>query len=1203
VLQPVAARLGVQFERFERHGYARLELFDVRLAAGSSVIHAKRVEMAMPHRWLWVRWTGAAGAEPQITVDAWQVAPPPISRSTADGAGLPTSGVVQSSSTSLDAAQALLPTLGAWMRFVVLTHGEVQLPGRHLAISRVQWLDETLTADLSGSRGRVDCSALSEGTFSLSVSNEIALVDIDVARNRGVWGFQGGVHSYSNQFDVVGQFGHDGWYPSEASIGSDTVVLAHALPGLPGPTEMRGSAHARWTNDTYSFTVDLRSASTRNRQMPGLLAVRAAGGGDLEALRLDQLQLTSPGMHLSLNEPVTVAFTGRVDAMNAPVTLWADLSRMTAIPVEGQLSGRVTVYPATFAAFRAGFTLQGTNVAGAGLHARSLTVAGELDWPVLEVARLEADFDSGGQLTGRLSLDLEQQHVKESSWMFEGPWPTALPPRVQLESLQASGSVQGTWPSLVHDGTVEVVGLEATGVRVASSHVRWRGEHLRLDSLAVHLESGASSVDLTGQGGLKTDADGLSFDGALEELDLRTPNGSLGLNAPVQLQFRSRTNGYALELSTLELTGSDRALTAQASIQWPTAGTGCVSLHGLRSSDFWEFFTPDLPRVTVPRAVVEFAWGDGPLTFELSGGAEWRFGGEAVWTAHCKVTSDGQTLSFDPARIDLNDSPAVMMTGHLPLSIKPGRGWSVGGSANGGPAAFDLNVVEGGPLWSLAQEYAGVQVDSPALSIQLRGDAPEMHGRLSFRAGALSLTRTNTLRGAVLPSLEDLTITLQADLDGLELEEGSASLLGQRIEAQAAWPVTATDWVEWLDVLRACDLQQVSGRLRMTNAAVSRLSAVASDLIAPVGTLDVDLKVHPGLQVVGHVVMDGMATRFLRPVGALRNIEATLLVHGWNATLERATALLGGQPVNLEGEVEWRPDGDRRFDLQLTGENLSLIRDPDLFLRADLDVHLQKAFGQTARLAGDVQLQHSLLFRDFSMLVGSNVQRPDQRPPYFSIPRAPFGDWELDLSLRGDRFLHVVSPAFKGEVSTGLQLLGTLREPFTVGTVTVDKGKVLFPFGMVEVENGRVELSREDPYRPWVDFRAVGQNFGYTVTVKLRGPYDAPNLTFQSVPPLTAQQILLMLSAGEVPRSDFSYDTSDKASQVGFYIGKEFVNRFIGNTASSERLFFRSGEHVTDEGTPTYAIEYRFTERWSVFGEYNRFRDFNSGLKLKVLSK
>jgi translocation and assembly module TamB len=355
--------------------------------------------------------------------------------------------------------------------------------------------------------------------------------------------------------------------------------------------------------------------------------------------------------------------------------------------------------------------------------------------------------------------------------------------------------------------------------------------------------------------------------------------------------------------------------------------------------------------------------------------------------------------------------------------------------------------------------------------------------------------------------------------------------------------------------------------------------------------------------VEGHLSITNGATRFLQPVGSLRDIRADIALDGWTGTINHFTATLGGQPVTLGGDVSWGADGGRRFDLHLVGENLSLVRDPDLFIRADVDVRLQKPFEEVARLSGGVNLQRSLLFQDFTMFVGGDVHRPDQRPPYFSVPQPPFGDWQLDVRVKGDRFMNVISPAFKGEVSAGLHLMGTLREPLAVGTVSIDQGKILFPFGTLQIENGRVELRREDPYRPRLDFRGQGENFGYTITVDLQGPMDAPNLTFQSVPPLTAQQILMMLSAGEIPRSDFGYSTTDKASKVGLYVGNQLVNRFFGNTSTTERLSLRSGEQITDDGKPTYTIEYRLTDRWAVFGEYNRFQDVNSGLKFRVLSK
>ena len=211
--------------------------------------------------------------------------------------------------------------------------------------------------------------------------------------------------------------------------------------------------------------------------------------------------------------------------------------------------------------------------------------------------------------------------------------------------------------------------------------------------------------------------------------------------------------------------------------------------------------------------------------------------------------------------------------------------------------------------------------------------------------------------------------------------------------------------------------------------------------------------------------------------------------------------------------------------------------------------------------------------------------------------------WEIDVRLRGDGFLQVMSPAFKGQLSAGLTLSGTLEEPLAIGDISVDRGKVLFPFGQLTIDSGRVTLTEEDPFRPQIALSAQGWNFGYDISANLIGAADAPAFTLQSIPHLTARQILMMLTAGEIPRDDFGYGTRDKATKIGYYLGTGFVNRFLGNSSSSERLVIRSGEHITDEGKPTHSIEYRFDDRWSVFGEYNRFRDFNSGLRLKVLSR
>jgi translocation and assembly module TamB len=500
-------------------------------------------------------------------------------------------------------------------------------------------------------------------------------------------------------------------------------------------------------------------------------------------------------------------------------------------------------------------------------------------------------------------------------------------------------------------------------------------------------------------------------------------------------------------------------------------------------------------------------------------------------------------------------------------------------------------------------QSTGVELEAPAVLAALTNNQGIVTAGLSAHAKVVSILQTNETGGFVVPSIEDVSLLAVADLQGIRLTRVTASSLGQPVSATANYDISATGWRDWLTALREPDWNRLSGKLSVRQAEIAALAKFAPGLVAPVGTMELELELNPNLQGRGSLRVSNAVTRPLNPVGALRDVQADIALEGWDATIRDLRATLLGRRVSLSGTVGWSPDGLRHMNVRVSGVNLSLVHEPDMFIRADVNLHLLKAAEGTGRLSGEVKLRRSLLVRDFESFIELDRAEPEQRPPWFSITAEPFDSWGIDVRVNGDRFLNVITPAFKGEVSAGLQLLGTLGEPFLVGAVTVDSGKLLFPFGQVALERGRVDFSRQDPYRPQLDFRGEGLNFGYSITADLTGPMDSPNLTLQSVPPLTAQEILLMLSAGEIPRSDFGYTSSDKASRIGYFVGKEFVNRFIGNTAATERLVLRSGEYVTEDGGTTHMLEYKITGRLSVFGEYDRFQDFNSGLKVKVLSK
>jgi len=72
---------------------------------------------------------------------------------------------------------------------------------------------------------------------------------------------------------------------------------------------------------------------------------------------------------------------------------------------------------------------------------------------------------------------------------------------------------------------------------------------------------------------------------------------------------------------------------------------------------------------------------------------------------------------------------------------------------------------------------------------------------------------------------------------------------------------------------------------------------------------------------------------------------------------------------------------------------------------------------------------------------------------------------------------------------------------------------------------------------------------------------------------------------------------------VAGFFARDLWRRVSLDDEAADRLSIRSGEDLTVTGQPTRTIEYELSDRWSVYGEYDRFNQVNAGLKWKVYSR
>ena len=93
-----------------------------------------------------------------------------------------------------------------------------------------------------------------------------------------------------------------------------------------------------------------------------------------------------------------------------------------------------------------------------------------------------------------------------------------------------------------------------------------------------------------------------------------------------------------------------------------------------------------------------------------------------------------------------------------------------------------------------------------------------------------------------------------------------------------------------------------------------------------------------------------------------------------------------------------------------------------------------------------------------------------------------------------------------------------------------------------------------------------------------------------------------MVSAGELPRGELNFSSTQKAQRLALFIGKDLLSE-LGFASDANRLTIRSGEDISEAGKPTYSVEYKLTDDWSVIGDVHRFNDFNLMLKWRLYSK
>lgn len=1183
VLRLGGARMNVEFGEYQRIGYARWAVTGVRWSGAAGDFSAGRIELPHPLRLALGR--SEAG---RVQLEEWSwISASPGNPPGTDGEE---TGGWRPAFDRL--AQAMYP-LQRWLPPVEARVGVIGFADRRIQVGRAAWepSNAQLTFDglawgeviLSGEA--VWDSDAANWTGRLTSADAVANFELTPAgaRLNGTW--------WRQAWTASAEFAPTGWRPEVAALDAANWVLPGERLGLAGRyAEIRVEGHADWVNGRLDFTVTADGAPVEGSELPPL-KVMAAAHGSPEAVTITALDVIAPGVTAHLSQSVTMGTSDQGETWRTPATfaVAADLAILTRDAIQGKLNGKVDLEPTTDAWPR----LKAV-VATDALRWRDwpeVTGRGEatLEDRVLSVQAMKFVADDASQISlagkwdlkTRTASDVVAQGQVARRWVAR--W---LPEQVVFSTFAVEMKAAGTWPELNHQGTVRAADITIGPLKPSQWTLDWTGVGL------ARVEG--TLVGQAGQSGLSLTAQKLDSGAELSALTLRRADGEeLSLTQPVSLAWQP-----AFRLEQFELQGAAERLRFSLPAPWHLE----FFLTHLGKPWLEDWLHLPAPDWSVETLQVSGAMADGVWLGRLEARAAVEIGNERAAQIALAANFGPDGVAIEQGEISEEQQPILLLTGNLPLTLTPGAAgtkWLLNDSA---PLSAEISSVNNPAFWAQFHAITGIEFEAPALAATLQGTWKNPAGEISL--GAAKVRFDPDRWGTHWPELAQLRARLSGDDEGLILDTLAVEIFGQAVHASGRLPLERDKLFLLRDDPWAFLRQLGEGKLEVPDADLARWSALAPQVLAPTGRLQLSVRASPGGRLDGTLRLSDAATRPIGPLGAIQDITADMRFADRTMTIESIEAQTGGRPVMLTGDVTWPAAGAPVLNLLLKGDNLPFVRQTGLLLRGDVDLKLQTDANGATWVRGGVNLRDGLLLMDLQAL------RPGQgggssaagRPPYFSVEELPFADWRLEVKLQGRRFMRVETPVFSGRASADFQMHGTLREPRAVGELTVPRGWVKLPFASFEVTEGWIRLQQNDPHVVRLAIVGAARRMGYDLRMELTGTANEPKLQFFSSPPLSSDEVLLLVMAGEAPQNEINSSAAQRAARLGAYLGQSLINQYTGRIGEEDRLKISAGDRITREGRETYLIEYDLGRRWSLIGEYDEFDDYNAGLKREIFS-
>ena len=912
--------------------------------------------------------------------------------------------------------------------------------------------------------------------------------------------------------------------------------------------ELRGRTEAgRFLLERVAAAVGDNQLEARgSTALPSSWGGLARAAGDLEltlrAPRLEQLGLAEAGLSGQAEVEGRLAFAGG-HLTEAKAAVKSAGLRVQGVPVE---SGRAEL-----------------RLDGGAL--------------VLDSAVVRLDQSNGLTASGR--WELESPRRLEATWRVEAldlatvpvearaglPWPTAG--RVLSEG-KASGLLEewqaGEWGSLEGKGS-----LEATGLKVGEA---------ALEALRWQAEAKAGAVELA-EGLVRLDgANQLEASGRIDLADAaRALRGKLALRLPDV----ARASAWSTQFGGPKLLGGQVGLDWQGEGQLNPLGMkseGSATVAGLR--------VEGLPEVLGFSAALTQSGAVAEFTRLRASAGPWRAEGRAHW--------DGFHLEVPQMQAFVGKQRLADLRLRVP--------WHAGAVPPDAPLSLQFKVVDL-PAASLASALGR------ALPVEgrLQADAT-FEGTLEALQGLVKVAATEV---KPVPAVAGSRLAAAAASLTARLERGQLSVEGKvqqpplaPLELTAALPV---DLVGLLANPASWSGLPLAGRLRLPTSPLGFLPSWVPVLREVQGTAAVDFGASGTL---GHPIWQGSAAVQVAQAAfvagslpTVRDLKLQARVDARRFVLDEATVMLAGGRLRLEGGADLERPDDPLLDFKLNADEILVLRDENLSLRANADITCQGRVSAAA-VRGQIGLVRGRVFKEIEFLPLSLPNDLPPPPPSATLGRqgpptlpAPFDRWNFDLAIKTRDPIRLMGNVARGNAVADLRWAGPGARPELTGKVRLEDMWIKLPFSRLTITEGELSFTREQPYDPQINIAGESITGSRTVEVFVQGRALDPKVRLTANPPLPEGEIAALLATG-VTTSDLTSSKDEAAGRAAMVLLKQTYRHLFHRDASAAaddeppRLSFDFSVFGSDPERRGVSAIYELSPRWRVVGRVGETGNF-----------